>query len=310
MRRHIKSLIVIIFSLVILSELAYIIRFNIVGGYGAGASDTDQSELPSAESLQQSWVASNGKVIVIDPGHGKASTLMSSDEKEESGWIKNSSGGWGDWRHYKTGLYTVNCEGSGCNGRVTPNGSCWYPIGNSDRNTEPDINLKNALAAKKYLEQMGYKVRLTRMTNDENPSITRRLSYCHPDNDTTKQPDSVAFVSLHSNASGGSARGSAYISAKDPYDQAWINADYTEKSNTLGQMCNDNIVSMTSLSEHGNGVIDWKPQLVAFCKAPVPCACLEIGFFDNDSDLSILNSEYDTIGLAIAKGVDEFCKLQ
>ena len=311
LKSQIKTVIVVLLSLIIVLELGYIVKINIMDKGQTANTDTLQAtERPVVGQTQKPEPVYNSKVIVIDPGHGKSSSLMTSEEKAASGWVQNSAGAWGEWRHYKKGSSTVNCEGSGCNGRVTPNGACWYPIGNGDRNTEPDINLKNALAAKKHLEELGYTVRLTRSTNDENPSITKRLSYCHPDNDTTKQPDALAFVCLHSNASGGSGRGSAYISAQDPYDQAWINADYSEKSNTLGKMCNDNIVNMTSLSEHGNGVIAWEPELIAFCKSPVPCGYLEIGFFDNGSDLSILNSEYNNIGLAIAKGVDEFCKLQ
>ena len=56
----------------------------------------------------------------------------------------------------------------------TPDGgSCWYPIENGDRDIEPEINLNNTLNAKKYLEEMGYEVRLTRNSNDENPSMTK-----------------------------------------------------------------------------------------------------------------------------------------
>ena len=58
---------------------------------------------------------------------------------------------------------------------------------------------------------------------------------------------------------------------------------------------------------NGNGVITSMPELIAFCKSPVPCGYLEIGFFDNASDMNILNTEYDEIGKAIAEGVDEFC---
>ena len=313
LKNYIKPVIVAILSFIILLEFGYIVKINIIDkNETANTSTVQQPELPVVGQNQDHGKDKPyaGKVIVIDPGHGKSSSQMAAEEKSASGWVQNSSGAWGEWRHYKIGSSTLNCEGNGCNGRVTPNGACWYPISNSDRNTEPDINLKNALAAKEHLEKLGYTVRLTRSTNDENPSITKRLSYCHPDNDTTKPPDAIAFICLHSNASGGSGTGSAYISAEGPYDQAWINADYTEKSNTLGKLCNDNIVEMTSLSKHGNGIIEWEPELIALCKSPVPCAYLEIGFFDNDSDLSILNSEYNNIGLAISKGVDEFCKLQ
>lgn len=249
-------------------------------------------------------VSDSKPIIVLDPGHGKSSSLMSAEEKAASGWVQNSSGSWGEWRHYKIGSSTVDCEGTGCNGRVTPNGACWYPIGNSDRSTEPDINLNNALAAKAALEDLGYEVRMTRTTNDENPSITRRISYCYPNNDTSLTADAAMFVCIHSNAGGGT--GSAYISLEAPYDQRGIKDTYVEDSNTLGKYINDSIVNNTSLKMCGNGIISFEPELIAFCKCPVTCGYLEIGFFDSSSDLSILRSESAQIGNAIAQGIDKY----
>ncbi len=243
-------------------------------------------------------------IVVLDPGHGKSSSAMNTEEKSAAGWVQNSSGEWGEWRHYKSGSSTEDCEGSGCTGRVTPNGSCWYPIGNGDRAVEPAINLNNALAAKRYLEEMGYTVRMTRTTNDENPSITRRISYCYPNNDTSAEADADIFVCIHSNAGGGS--GSAYISLEGLYDQRGISSTYVEDSNMLGKYINDVIVSDTSLSRSGNGIISFEPELIAFCKSPVPCGYLEIGFFDNSSDLNILETESDSIGRAIAYGINTY----
>lgn len=323
-KKNIKIVIAALLSLTVVFEIGYIVRMNILGEYERQsqivvtpepkpivAGNTAAPEAEPAAGVQTpeptAEVNLSSRIIVIDPGHGKSSSLMSSEEKMQYGWVRNNSGAWGEWRHFKKGSANIDCTGSGCNGRVTPNGACWYPIGNGDRNTEPDINLKNALAAKKHLEQMGYTVRLTRSSNDENPSITKRLSYCYPANDTSKSPDAAAFICIHSNASGGGARGTAYISAKDPYDQAWITPTYAQDSNRLGRLCNERIANTTSLTLHGSGSIDWEPELIAFCKAPVPCGYLEIGFFDNSSDLAILNSESDAIGKAIAEGVNEFC---
>lgn len=326
-KKYFKTVLIVILSLVVLFEIGYIVSMNVLNPH---ITDTDivEDDGPTPEPLpvvgevaevqptpQQTELpddavtkVNKSKVIVIDPGHGKPSSLMSEQEKKKAGWVKNKYGDWGEWRHYKSGSSTTNCEGSGCNGRVTQNGTCWFPIGNTDRNTEPDINLKNALAAKKYLEGMGYEVRITRTSNEENPSMSKRLSYCHPGNDRTKEPDARAFISLHSNASGGSAQGTSYVVAKPPYDQAWITPTYADDSNALGKLCNDYISQMTSLKINGNGEIAWEPELVLLCKSPVPCGYLEIGFFDNSSDLAILESESNKIGEAIAKGVDEFCK--
>lgn len=265
------------------------------------APNSAEVSLESGTSISGSG---GGRIIVLDPGHGKSSGAMSASEKEASGWVQNSSGSWGEWRHYKIGSSTVDCGGSGCNGRVTPNGACWYPIGNGDRSTEPDVNLQNALAAKRYLEQMGYIVRMTRTTNDENPSITKRLSYCYPGNDTSATADAAAFICIHSNAGGG--RGTAYIQLEGEYDQRGISSTYVTDSNRLGKLCNDKIVENTSLSDAG--VISFEPELIAFCKSPVACGYLEIGFFDSTSDLGILQSESDSIGKSIAEGVDAYCK--
>ena len=242
------------------------------------------------------------KVIVLDAGHGKLSGYMSDEEKAAEGWIYNSQkGGWGEWRHWKSGTTWQDCNGYGCSGR----GNCWYPMGNGDRSLEPDITLSNVNYAKEYLEKMGYEVRLSRPTANDNPSMTKRLTYCYPQNDTSKQPDADLFICIHSNAGGG--RGSAYIALNGNYDQAGIKATYAEDGNMLGQYINNRIVYQTNLGYYGNGRYDGLPELVLFSKCPITIAYLEIGFFDNKSDLQILRNESERIGQAIAEGIDEYC---
>lgn len=244
------------------------------------------------------------KIVVLDPGHGKSSGQMSADEKIAAGYVQQN-GAWGEWRHWKNGTSDQDCNGSGCNGDY----SCWYPIGNGDRATEPEINLKNALAAKEILEkEYGYEVRMTRTSNDENPSFSKRVSYCYPNQELSGTPDASCYVCIHSNAGGGS--GSAYIEAGGNYTQKLApglnSADFSSASNQLGAMINARIVSQTSLSQHGAGVIKEEGYLILFNKCPVPAGYLEIGFFDNSSDLSVLNSESDKIGNAIAEGIHDF----
>lgn len=243
-------------------------------------------------------------IIVLDPGHGKSSGAMTSEEKLNDGWIQVSGKDWGEWRHWKSHTTWQDCEGSGCTGRAPSNGGCWYPIGYGDRNIEPDINLNNALAAKKLLEEMGYTVRMTRNSNDENPSMTKRLTYCYPNQDTAQAPDADIFVCLHSNAGGG--RGSYYIALSGLYDQAGISEDYIQQGNLIGKCINDRIVAETSLSAATGGVYNGYPELVLFCKSPIPIGYMEIGFFDDPTDLNILQTEYEKIGQAIAKGIDDY----
>lgn len=241
-------------------------------------------------------------IIVLDPGHGKSSSEMSDDEKNAEGYEYNSAkGGWGEWRHYKNGTFGQDCYGEGCTGLCPENGSCWYPIGNGDRDTEPEINLNNALAAQKYLENLGYEVRMTRTSNEQNPSMDKRVSYCFPNNDITLSPDAELYVCIHSNAGGGS--GSSYIALDGSYEQSFITDTFVTDSNNLGNIINSKVAAASGLSE--NSPIN-TPYLILFNKCPVPIAYLEIGFFDNSSDLSILQSSSDAIGKAIAEGIDEY----
>lgn len=247
------------------------------------------------------------RVVVLDPGHGKMSSSISEQDKLNEMWLKNASTGtWGEWRHWKSGAIWHDCECSGCSKRVPRGGSCWYRMSDGDRNTEPEINLNNAKCAKDYLSEMGYEVRMTRTTSEENPSMTKRLVYCYPNQDTTAQPDADIFVCLHSNAGGGS--GTAYMSLSGTYDQDGIllTDEYIRRSNLLGESINSEIVAKTSLTAFADGKYSDFPTTILFCKSPIPIAYLEIGFFDNSSDLNILKSESEQIGQAIAIGIDKY----
>lgn len=253
--------------------------------------------------IDNSEFTSKKVIIVLDPGHGKSSAHLSEQDKINSGYSYVSGRGWGEWRHFKSGTMWQDCEGEGCSGRAPINGGCWYPISAGYRDIEPELNYSNAISTKKYLEQMGYIVRLTRGPDDF-PSISQRIKSCYPNGDTTLAPDATAYVCIHSNAGGG--RGSCYISLSGIYDQNGIPENYVDIGNALGKSINDSIVRNTSMTMCGNGVYNSYPELVLFCKSPVPVAYLEIGFYDNSSDLDILRNESDMIGKAIAEGIDAY----
>ncbi len=254
---------------------------------------------PQPMEKQPSVGGGRGEVIVLDAGHGKSSSEMSSAEKTNEGYTYNdSTGSWGEWRHYKSST-SNDCFGSGCT-KTGP--GCWYSMGNADRDIEPEITLKNAMAAKRYLEGMGYTVRMTRTSNEQNPSMNKRVSYCFPNNDSSFRPDASLYVCIHSNAGGGS--GTSYIALEDTYTQQYIPSNFTSSSNTAGRIINSSIAQNTSLSDRGS--IGGEGYLILFNKVPVPIAYLEIGFYDNSSDLSILRSESDAIGKGIADGVNQY----
>lgn len=246
-----------------------------------------------ADEIYESYRAT----VFLDAGHGKSSSLMSDDEKPKYGWIQNANGEWGEWRHWRNGKYGADCA---ANDGGEQDGDCWYPIENGDRDAEPDINMQNCLAAKEHLEQIGYKVILSRESNYENPSVTKRIN-------DAKLSDADFYICVHSNTGG--SNGSAYIalSEKGDYYAQHAYTEYAAHSNTLSKMINDRIVAQTSLEAYSGGCIGNMPYLILFHKSPMICAYLEIGFFDNESDMGILNDEYDKIGLAIAEGIDEYC---
>lgn len=310
-----------IFKIVLYSAL---LIFSLCGCINVGRNTTDNkvNKTPTVETSEITETPEQGKselpgedpcsepvdanrIIVLDPGHGKSSALMSEQEKMDNGYTYIEGKGWGEWRHFKSGTMWQECEGRGCSGRAPQNGGCWYSIGSGDRDTEPDINYNNAINAKKHLESMGYTVRLTRGEN-ESPAITQRIKKCYPNSDISAKPDALAYVCIHSNAGGG--RGTCYISLSGIYDQSGIQVDYVDAGNGLGKSINDHIVESTSLSAWGTGEYTGYPELILFCKSPVPVAYMEIGFYDNPSDLNILRRESDGIGKAIAEGINEFFK--
>ncbi len=268
-------------------------------------NQTAEANAPiSGEEDIESEPQTEKKVIVLDAGHGKLSSEMTSEEKTAEGYEYNESrGSWGEWRHYKNGTFGEDCYGTGCTELCPPNASCWYPMSAADRTKEPEINLNNALAAQTYLEEMGYEVRMTRTTNEQNPSMNKRVSYCFPGNDTSSEPDAAAYVCIHSNAGG--SRGTSYISLEGQYRQSYISEDYISDSNNMGKIINDKVAEKSGLRH--NGPI-YSPYLILFNKCPVPIAYMEIGFFDDSSDLAVLRSSSDEIGKAIAEGVDEYIR--
>lgn len=312
MKKFLIALIIVL--LIILAGIITALAFLLCGASESESvrfnpGTAEHTEISTVSPIPESTETSDRKkIVVLDAGHGKSSSEMSKQERIDEMWINDPDRGWGEWRHWKSGTTWEDCEGSGCSKRVPSGGSCFYKMADGDRDKEPEINLNNTLSAKKYLEEMGYEVRLTRTTNQENPSMTKRLTYCYKNQNTEIAPDADIFVCIHSNAGGG--RGSAYMSLSGTYDQAGTlsSAEYVAESNRLGKLINDRIVTETSMPAFSGGEYDGFPTTILFCKSPIPLAYLEIGFLDNSSDLEILNSEYDAIGKAIANGIDDYFK--
>ena len=80
---------------------------------GDGATGESNAVKTAADALGiddvtagKSQSGAGKKVIVLDAGHGKSSSEMTSDEKTAEGYEYNESkGNWGEWRHYKNGTF-------------------------------------------------------------------------------------------------------------------------------------------------------------------------------------------------------------
>ena len=89
------------------------------------AEGSDKQATEDNKKSIQATPTSKG-IIVLDPGHGISSSAMSDTQKQQDGWIYSSQkGGWGEWRHFKSGTIWQDCMGSGCIGRAPKNGGCW-----------------------------------------------------------------------------------------------------------------------------------------------------------------------------------------
>ena len=87
---------------------------------GDGATGESNAVKTAADALGiddvtagKSQSGAGKKVIVLDAGHGKSSSEMTSDEKTAEGYeYIESKGNWGEWRHYKNGTFGENCHGA------------------------------------------------------------------------------------------------------------------------------------------------------------------------------------------------------
>ena len=91
-----KIIILVILSAVIIFEVGYIINRNILNDNTSNSTiEITPEPIPVVGKDDENDDAKEkSKIIVIDPGHGKPSSLMSDEEKQSSGWVQNSDGDW------------------------------------------------------------------------------------------------------------------------------------------------------------------------------------------------------------------------
>ena len=240
---------------------------------------------------------STGKKVFIDPGHGPGT--FNDAQMTAAGYSKNSSGAWGEWRHYdSTGKVGTNCNNCG----KDANHACWYPFANAVRpeHLEPVLTMNIANELVPILQSRGYEVAVSR-NSSEHPSIGKRAK------------DAYDFgahiqVCIHTNAGGGS--GIAYCSpAGGGYgSNSYKTSDWQSKSIDLNKKILDKVKAKTTLGLYNGGIINNYGYLILYEKASCPTAYLELGFHDNESDLAKIKAETKQIAEGIADGIDEYFK--
>lgn len=218
--------------------------------YGNTTGWASSTYLVSSLSTAPSTSNGNGKVVILDPGHGGV----------DSGAV---------------------------------NGSVY----------EKHLTMTLANKTKQYLENMGYKVNLSR-TGDKSClavySLTPDLQ-CRVDK--SKQYNAAIFVSIHINAAVPGAIGTeTYYNANSNYDGSMN--DEPQKSKLLAQSIHNRY--QPAMGSLNRGVQD--SGLYVLRKNTVPATLLEIGFISDFRDLNkMTNTTYqNNISNAIALGINDY----
>lgn len=159
---------------------------------------------------------------------------------------------------------------------------------------EKRIALRLALLSKKYLDQMGYRVLLTR-TSDVFLPLARRVSIAH-------QSRCSLFVSLHFNSSPNKEAHGIEIFYYEKEEDAHRSAS----SKKLASAILEDVVKTTQAKSRGVK----KGNFFVIREAKVPAVLIEGGFITNLYERNLLTQkEYiEKLARGIADGVDQYIR--
>lgn len=246
--------------------------------------------------------APNGSVITLMPNGAKVQILETSN-----GWSKVKYGSTTGWASSEYLVESNNNQGTG-NGQTVlldpghggvdsgaVNGSYY----------EKHLTMTLANKTKNYLENMGYKVVLTRSGDSSCLAVYSLTPDLQCRVDKSRQNSADVFVSIHINAAVPGAIGTeTYYNANGDYDGS-INAQ-PEKSKLLAQSIHNRY--QPAMGSNNRGVMD--SGLYVLRKNSVPATLLEIGFISDYRDLNkMINPTYqNNISSAIAQGINDYFK--
>lgn len=175
--------------------------------------------------------------------------------------------------------------------------------GGTDRGTrsknpfceEKRICLQTARLVKKYLDQLGYRVVMTR-SNDAFISLARRV-------EIAEQASSSVFVSIHYN----SARNPTAQGVEIFFYDSKEDRSRTISSKRLAEAILPGLIRRTKAQSRGVK----KGNYYVLRENPMPAIIVEGGFISNPQECSLLKSPpyQDQIARGIADGIDRYFKM-
>lgn len=197
------------------------------------------------------------KVIVIDPGHQKKANL----DKEPIG------------PGSKTKKYKVAGGTSG----------------------ESSTNLAIAKKLRAELEKRGYKVYMTRTSQDVNISNKERAQYANK-----KKADAV--IHIHCDAGSKSTKGAHTIA---PASTKFVSSSVKKKSQKLAKKVINSYCEKTKIKNRG---VSKRDDLTGLNWSKVPAIYIECGFLTNKSEKKKLKSSkfQKKMAVGMANGIDDY----
>lgn len=243
----------------------------------------------------------NGSVVTILPNGAKVQVVSTSGNWSNvkygsySGWVSSDylSENSGGSPANSSGKIVVLDPGHGGADAGAVNGSYY----------EKNLTYALATKAKQYLENMGYRVYMTRTSSGSclpvytlTPDLQCRV-------DKAKTYDADAFVSIHINAAVPGAIGTeSYYNANSSYDGSMNKQPSNSK--ILAQTVHSYF--QPQMGSTDRGVHD--SSLYVLRKNTVPATLIEIGFISDYRDLNkMINNTYqNNISNGIAKGINAY----
>ncbi|MGF7535705.1 LysM peptidoglycan-binding domain-containing protein [Bacillus mexicanus] len=247
--------------------------------------------------------APDGEELTIMPNGAKVKVLQTSN-----GWSKVVYGSTTGWASSSYLTSSSSTGGSGSTGRVVvldPG------HGGADAGAvngyyyEKNLTMNFANKTKQYLENLGYKVYLTRSGDNSCLAVYTLTPDLQCRVDKAKQYGADAFVSIHINAALPGAIGTeSYYNANNNYDGS-MNAQ-PAKSKLLAQTIHSRY--QPSMGSNNRGVQD--SSLYVLRKNSVPATLLEVGFISDTRDLNkmISGTYQNSVSSAIAQGINDYFK--